>query len=241
MLSFNNDPKLKELLLEEIIAHRKADLLYQGAYKKLVDGKEKFCAVGCAIHTLNIKLGKTYDEGDHQVYETELGIPRQLAYLEDRFFEKKEKEQAMVWPERFINAIPVGVDLSMVVPKFMWWLMGDIKQFIKNNQRVLDVITTVENLYRRKVQGEIIKDEEWFDARAAAYAVYAAYAAAAYAYAVYADAAYVDAVYAVVYAVDAAAAAYAAAAYADAAYAAKKMQIEKMADKLIEIIQETKS
>jgi len=251
MQAFKGDKKLKKLLLDEIIRHRKADLLRQGAYKTEIDGKFRFCAVGCAIETMNVKLGKDYSNGDHGAYEKELEIPRQLAYLEDRIFENLPKEKAMMWPEQFIAAIPVGANLTMVMPKLMLWIMDDVKKFAKKSPEVLKVIATVRELYRKKIKGEIIKNEEWISARDAAYAAayaaydaaYAAYAAADAAYAAYAAAyaayAATDAAYA------AADAAYAAtdAAYAatDAAYAAaRKQQWIRTSKQLIFLLESSK-
>ena len=180
------------MLLDEIVRHRKADLLRQGAYKKEIDGKFRFCAVGCAIETLNVKLGKDYSNDNHSAYETELEIPRTLAYLEDKIFEQLPRGKAMMWPEHFIAAIPVGADLSLVVPKLMLWIMDDVKKYAKKSPQILKAIQTVRELYRRKIKGEIITDEEWNSARKNA-AAEAAYAAEAAAYAAYAAAATTDA------------------------------------------------
>jgi hypothetical protein len=204
MEAFKGDKKLKKMLLDEIVRHRKADLLRQGSYKTKIDGKFRFCAVGCAIETLNLKLGKDYSNNDHNAYETELEIPRTLAYLEDKIFERLPRGKAMMWPEHFFAAIPVGADLSLVVPKLMLWIMDDVKKYAKKSPQILKAIQTVRELYRRKIKGEIITDEEWNSAcRNAADAAYAAAAAAA-AYAAYAA----DAAYAAAHAAYAAADAY---------------------------------
>ena len=46
-----------------------------------------------------------------------------LAYLEDSIFESMENGEAQKWPERFLTAIPVGVDLEQIKPKFLLWLL----------------------------------------------------------------------------------------------------------------------
>ena len=96
MLTFHGKQELKDERIAQVRAHRLADQLVKGQYWQ--DGKG--CAVGCTIHS-----------GDHRAYEIELGIPVELACLEDRFFENLSNGKAMMWPERFLQAIPVGVDL----------------------------------------------------------------------------------------------------------------------------------
>lgn len=123
LVAFNGDAKLKTMLVKEIEIHRKADQIIKGTYGEEELGKWKGCAVGCSIHSLNIKLKKDFRTGDHSVYETQLGIPRQLAYLEDRIFENLPLEEALFWPTRFMKAIKPGSDLSNVVGKLMVWLL----------------------------------------------------------------------------------------------------------------------
>ena len=62
---------------------------------------------------------------DHQEYESKFGIPAQLARLEDSIFEGLPKELAQQWPERFLGAIKVGADLSRVWSEFAYWLLTD--------------------------------------------------------------------------------------------------------------------
>ena len=57
------------------------------------------------------RLADTIHSGKHEDYETELGIPVELAWLEDRIFEALPNGESLMWPERFLAAIPVGVDL----------------------------------------------------------------------------------------------------------------------------------
>ena len=204
--------QLKTLLIEESKRHRLADELMQGAYFKGTIEKPKLCAVGCAIFTLNQKRGKEYDCGDHSVYPKEFGVPEQLAHLQDKIFEYLPKEKAMFWPERFWLAMPVETDISLVIPHFFVWLMEEMKQYAKEYPDVLSAISQVQELYKREIKKENIENKEWHDAADATR--YAAYAADAARYAAYAA----DA--------------------ADAArYAAEDTSYEKMADKLIEILE----
>jgi hypothetical protein len=110
LIAFHGNPAIRAKYLARVRAHRAADQIVHGQYWE--DGKG--CAVGCTIHS-----------SDHASYETELGIPTALAYLEDRMFESMSNGKALEWPERFLKAVPVGADLSGVVPQFLAWLMLD--------------------------------------------------------------------------------------------------------------------
>lgn len=99
MLSFHNDPKIKEKYLARVKDHRENDNLIQGLGWKNGRG----CAVGCTLQNY-----------DHSRYPIELGLPEWLARLQDNIFEKLEKTEAMEWPEKFLEAIAVGVDVEIV-------------------------------------------------------------------------------------------------------------------------------
>ena len=169
----------------------------------------------------------------------ELGIPRLLARLEDGIFEGLPFEVAKEWPEKFLEAINVGADLSDVWPKFAVWLLTDkdhgVIKFSKNDMQ-RNAIQTISDLYKRYKE---VTKKEWQYAAAAA----AAYANAAYVAAdAAADAAYADAAtyaaYAAAYAADAAA--YAADAYAaTAAYAKQKARIIQ-SEKLLQLLRDSK-
>ena len=103
---------------ESIEKHRQADHIIQGTYGEDSNGYWKGCAVGCSIHSLNRLKGKKFSTSDHSIYETELGIPEWLARLEDTIFEGLPKAEAVKWPERFTQAIPVGADLGPVKCQF---------------------------------------------------------------------------------------------------------------------------
>src|SRR5690606_37506481 len=110
LLSFHNDPSIKEKYLNRLHLHYKADEIIKGAYWE----NGKGCAVGCTVHSSN-----------HSAYETELGISRILARLEDRIFERLPNEKAKEFPIQFLKAIPIGVDLEPVWRKLMIWLLID--------------------------------------------------------------------------------------------------------------------
>ena len=124
--SYNNDQKLKESFLEEVIKHRKADMILQGTYGK-ENGKWSGCAVACSLRSLAIirgdKLKTEYN--NHADYEKYLGVPEWLARLEDTIFEGLPREDAIKWPEKFAKAIPVGVNLDPVKWRFCAYILKE--------------------------------------------------------------------------------------------------------------------
>lgn len=126
MKTFNQE--LKSALVAEIRKHREQDQVIQGNYGTKESGIFRGCAVGCAIDSLFVMGG--YDTpyylcSDHGIYERELGIPKILAELQDLIHEGLSDESFPTWPERFMEAVPTETDLSLVFPKFAWWLVVD--------------------------------------------------------------------------------------------------------------------
>ena len=108
MKAYHGSEQLKQTYLARVRAHREADCLVKGVYWE----NGKGCAIGCTIHGAN-----------HVAYETELGIPQGLAWLEDVIFENVSNGEAMLWPERFLDAIEPGADLAAVQWRFLHWLL----------------------------------------------------------------------------------------------------------------------
>ena len=100
----------KTTILAQIATHREADEIIKGRYWE--DGKG--CAVGCTVHS-----------GQHAEYERLFGIPQILARLEDTIFEGLPNDLAQLWPERFMASIRPGADLSRVGWQFLHWLLTD--------------------------------------------------------------------------------------------------------------------
>ena len=154
MIAYHNDSAIKAKYIDRVAAHRAADELLKN-YGYWKDGKG--CAVGCTIHG-----------SDHAAYETELGIPRELAHLEDHLFESLSQAKALKWPERFLSAIRPGADLSGVANQFKHWLLVDDEHGVINY--VTDDYEDVQEIVRR-VAGYLIEgatDDEWSAAESAA-------------------------------------------------------------------------
>jgi len=222
MLAFHGKSEIKETYLARVRAHALADEIAHGFYWE----NGKGCAVGCTIHS-----------GAHKNYETELGIPIMLARLEDRLFEGMSKGKSKEFPERFLSAIRVGADLSLVGWKFLHWLLTE-ELTGRDHPKVKDVIKRCANVLVPLTKGLAVDREEAIAARREAYFAATSSAASSASYASYAVAGGVDAAsyaaadasYAVAVAVDAADASYA------VAVAAKSESFSRMADKLIELM-----
>jgi len=203
MKAFNNDQKIKEFYLARVLKHQEADEIIKGKYWE--DGKG--CAVGCTLHS-----------SKHISYESELGIPVEIAILQDNIFEGLENSEAKFFPYKFLNSIKIGADLSLVFSKFLIWSLTDKKNGVINftkKEEIKEAIRGVAKLYKRKIERIEPDFLEWIKASSNAANAANAYAYAANAYA-YAAAANANANAAA----NANANAYAAAANANAAYAA---------------------
>jgi hypothetical protein len=109
--AFHGDPAIKQRYVERVRAHAAADEIIHGRYWENGRG----CAVGRTIHS-----------SDHRAFEIELGIPRILAHLEDRIFERMDRERAREFPGAFLRAIEPGADLSAVPWRFLIWFLSEI-------------------------------------------------------------------------------------------------------------------
>jgi hypothetical protein len=212
--AFLNKKLVKTKYLNRVIAHRKADEIVKGMYWE----NGKGCAVGCTVHSSR-----------HDSYETELGIPSWLAQLEDTLFEHVSNKYGKTFPERFLNAIPVGVDLAQVKSKFLIFVLKSVltkfdhEKFPKSASSIKAVI----KLYKDgETDLQIFKEacQNAYAAYAAAYTVTSASAA----YAVTSTAAYAA------YSYTADTAIYA------AAYAARTKEYEKFANYLLKLLKAAK-
>jgi hypothetical protein len=145
--AFHNSLTIRQFYVERVLAHQFAHEIVQGtSWKTTAAG-----AVGSTLHS-----------NQHSQYEEMLGIPRQLAYLEDRIFEGLPAREAQAFPFAFLTSIPLGADLSLVLARFMLWLLIDPEHGVvrfagKHGQ----VISDVAALYQRILNGEAVAKPEW--------------------------------------------------------------------------------
>lgn len=129
MLAFQNDKAVKATFLKRVTLHEKADEIIHGKYWE----EGKGCAVGCTIHS-----------SDHMAYERELGIPVALARLQDTLFEGMPNGHSKTFPRRFLEAVKVGADLSLVQWKFLHWLQVENHKKAVKEKMPADVISAIK-------------------------------------------------------------------------------------------------
>lgn len=132
MEAYLNDKNLKGKFINEIKKHMAADAIIKGSYGEEEDGGWRGCAVGCSLKSLNTINKKDDSTEAHNRYESELGIPEELAWLEDRIFEGLPIEDAKKWPLQFAMAIEEGRDLSKIATQFKLWLFDEENDVYKN-------------------------------------------------------------------------------------------------------------
>jgi hypothetical protein len=153
MFAFHHDQSLKERYIARVKAHPHAD--ETGAFGV----RSRGCTVGYTIYGSELSC-----------YETELGIPRHIASLQDCIFENLSPEERSTFPLAFLEAIPVGADLSLVIPRFLVWLLSDRDGVWRVYcHRGEQAIKTVVALYQRLSDGGAVSKEEWFAAHHAAW------------------------------------------------------------------------
>ena len=129
-LTYLGDPALKTAFLAEITKHEAQDALIKGTYGEM-DGTFKGCAIGCALHSLNVLQGRVgaataVNTNKHERYEAELGLPSWFAHIEDTIFEQLPLDLAKTWPRRIAAAIPVGAVVDdTVLAKVLRWTLAD--------------------------------------------------------------------------------------------------------------------
>lgn len=146
LVAFHGDARLRDLVVAGVRAHADADDFIRGTYRDWrFDGSDnsrfRGCAVGCTLDTIRrIEFPNTADPwidgthrifyGDHTLYERYLGVPANLAVLEDHLFEHMPIPDYREWPVRFIEAIVPGTDLSQVADRFALDLVSNPEGWI---------------------------------------------------------------------------------------------------------------
>jgi hypothetical protein len=185
MEAFHNKQEIKNKYIQRMKNHIASDELVRG----LTFENGKGCAVGCTLNKYN-----------HEAYETELGIPRWLAKLEDTLFENMNLEKSKTFPLLFLESINIGANLDNIKTPFLIYILESILNKLDHNRfsNVLQSINNVINLYK---SNEKDLNKFAYAAANAAYAATAGYtkAAAEAAYATADAAVYIDAVYASAY------------------------------------------
>jgi hypothetical protein len=183
MLTYLNDPALKAALVAEITKHQVADQIVKGTYGR-TNGVWRGCAIGCSLHSLNVLQGRadlSQATGDHARYESELGLPLWLAYLEDHVFETLSETESQTWPRVFAEAIPVGVTIpDRLLAKILRWTLAAETVGVRHATDDVEIIAVIDRmvaLFDREIAGDSPTAAEWNEDAWAARAARAAWAA----------------------------------------------------------------
>jgi hypothetical protein len=134
VLTYHGDPDLKARLVTEAHEHRRLDRYQKGLYLDTSSEWWRGCAVGCTTAPLIAEsLGTAVAdleeiEGWHLLQEQHAGIPMWLGCVQDKIFEGLPDPQAYSWPGRFLEALPVGVDVTRIRDAFLRDIVLDPQQ-----------------------------------------------------------------------------------------------------------------
>jgi hypothetical protein len=161
MLSYHNDPAIKEKYVKRFAQHRAADAVIQGTGYE----KGRGCFVGCTLESYQ-----------HSRFPIELGWPEWLAHLADRIFEELPESQAPQFGTDLLDCVPVGVDLEPVKWQLAIWRHENQLKALENNtepytEKCRSAITQVVEYCRSML-------DKKFDSESATRAAEAAQAAA---------------------------------------------------------------
>jgi hypothetical protein len=149
MIAYHGQDAIKAQYLARVETRRLADEILQGIGRREGRG-------GAASLAIN--------SNDYREYETQLGIPKALADLEDHIFEELSQIEAKEFPSAFLKAIPVAADLSLVCYKFVLWLLIDPQHGVitfTTSERLLNATEWVAKLYERAIAGAMPPLDEW--------------------------------------------------------------------------------
>jgi hypothetical protein len=80
-----------------------------------------------------------------------------LAHLEEIIFERLPDDEGKRFAVEFLEAIPVGADLSLVWPAVAHWLLVDPRQGVIGSAQTNETRSAIEkvaSLYARMLHGE---------------------------------------------------------------------------------------
>jgi len=214
--AYFNDKKVKAKYVKRIECHRKADEIIHGTYWE----NGKGCAIGCILEK---------PTGCHKLFETELGLPEWLAHLVDYLFEAMGNGKAKEFPEQVLKSIKLGVNLDLTYHKFCLFLLKEICEDT-DNPIIKPSIDKIIELHTRILTYKKVSDEEWSEARSAAESAAESAAGSAESAARSAESAAWSAAWSAESAAESA---------ESAAESAESAAVQKIADKLIELLKDT--
>ena len=152
-LPFTAIQPAKAFYLERVRSHVHKEEIIQG-----VAGWNgtKGGVIGCTVHS-----------NDRSRYESDLGIPTEVASLEEIIFERLPEEEAKQFALEFLEAAPIGADLWFVWPAIARWLLIDPECGIircAQTPETRAAILLVADLYARVLRCEPVSPQQFRDA-----------------------------------------------------------------------------
>jgi len=148
ILSYQNDPKVKEMFQARFDQHRVADEVLQGTGFSGGRG----CFIGC-----------TMNEYNHESFAKQIR-PQWLAHLADSIFEGLPAIEAPQFGTDLLEAIPIGKDLEPVQWKLAVARHERQLEALKDNKedyavQCLDALQLIINYCRAKIEGTATEDQ----------------------------------------------------------------------------------
>jgi len=116
ILSYHNDPKVKELHVNLAKKHYELDMLMSGTYGILpaIKGQKfKGCSVGCMAYELKPNFHTNIDFL-HEIVAESAGWPIWFVELNDTMFEALPAGEREIFHVQLRERIPVGADLDLL-------------------------------------------------------------------------------------------------------------------------------
>ena len=162
VLAYHGKETLKQETIAKMQSHHDADELVKGLYWK----QGKGCMIGCLAH-------RNMDA--HEWVAETLGFPLELAYLYDHLFEWQSPEASKSFPLKVLNATHTGADLSKVADRFKLWILENELHYDREaHPEIAKAVEDVIALYMRVLNDEAVDDSEWSVARSAASSTWSA-------------------------------------------------------------------
>jgi len=142
MKTFNNDESLKNELLKDLLRHQELDAFVQGKWltgEKVEGNGFKGCFYGCTMQTESNAIGK---------FSEKYSVDLWYCHLTEKLFEGLPKEEALEFPYKSIEIIPLGYDFNRL--KSAWFKENLLKQkqWVKDASvlKVLDECASLFNV-----------------------------------------------------------------------------------------------
>jgi len=166
ILSYHNDPKVKDFHVALAKKHLAQDQLVANTYGQFEWQKFKGCSVGCMAQ--DIKHDWSFapeSELPHTIVAESAGWPMWLVYLNDDIFEGLPEGEREVFHVKLREAIPVGIDLEP-----LFWKLASIRlskiwatflktSGIKPDEEIQAKITTCFNYFERELANRATIEE----------------------------------------------------------------------------------